>query len=879
MANGSHVFEDDGRPGGAAFALAAAHDAERRMRQVKATVRLGAALRADSGLEAICAQVVEAVSGSTGFRVAALNLAQAGSDVLDVVATTGLSVENQRELRARPPRLTELEAGMQERFRRSRSYFIPHQDREVVEAAGGVVEPAREPATGAPDEWDPEDVLLTPLLSPRTGRLLGLLSLDQPEDRRIPTLETIEIIELFADQAALAIDTCRIFSEREQERRMLDEGLTLLRESLEQARNRDLSQSAAPLSAALAPLASSLDDVLLTLNEVLVELRAASEVVNQHASEARAGATYLATSAQDQAERILELSHVIEGMTDNVRQIAATAGDSSALAQVASEVSRDGSQAAELAAEGMLRVRELTLQTTRKVKRLGETVQDIGMIVRVVEDFASMTNVLALNASIEAARAGEHGRGFAVVAHEVRNLANSSADATRQIHARIEAVQSETGEVARQIESSAEQVVLQSDLVSRAGSALEAVDSYTQRVAAAIQQISDIAMEQAAVAEQVIEAIRELAAISTEASDGMEQARASMDYLVDLAWALQEQIAQFRLREDGAQVGAWGAPTTRRLPEVAPLMGLLRPGDPADPAGTVGTAGTVDAIADEVSDTAEQPTVIIAPSIHSAPLTSRPSEPSAPLVWREEPARAYDDAPAVTPMVDAPTPEPAMPEAAEPVSAEPVTAEPVTAELVTAAVELAAHEPAPLDVDAVETTLLPDMGADQPETTLLPPLAAKAQGLAARMDLPETTLLPPLPPGARQAAREAADLPETTLLPPLAAKARGLAADLDLAGTTQLPPIARPDARPDARSDARQDAPNGAGADVAGIADMDTTLLTPPADTAGVASPELDATMDAQRALLEQTAPALRAAPRPLSTGTGGDGAGNSSGE
>ena len=222
------------------------------MRQVKAMVRLGAALRAEMGIERICAQVVEAVSGSTGFRVAAVNLTRAGSEFLDVVATTGLSQDNERELRAHPPRLAELGAGMQPRFRRSRSYFIPHQDSQVMEAAGGVVEPPAEPVTGAPDEWDLEDVLLTPLMSPRTGRMIGVLSLDQPEDRRVPTLETIEIIELFADQAALAIDTSRIFAERERERRMLDEGLGLLRRSLELARDHDLRQPAPPLSAGLA---------------------------------------------------------------------------------------------------------------------------------------------------------------------------------------------------------------------------------------------------------------------------------------------------------------------------------------------------------------------------------------------------------------------------------------------------------------------------------------------------------------------------------------------------------------------------------------------------------------------------------------------------
>jgi methyl-accepting chemotaxis protein len=555
------------------------------MRQVKAMVRLGAALRAEMGIERICSQVVEAVTNSTGFHIAAINLTRPGSPYFDVVATFGLSPANERDLKEHPPRVAELAAGMQPRFRRSRSYFIPHQEKQVMAAAGGVVEPPPEPVTGAPGEWDPEDALLTPLVSLRTGRMIGVLSLDQPEDCCIPTLETISIIELFADQAALAIDTSRIFVEREQERRMLDEGLALLRRSLELARDHDLRQTAPPLDAGLAPLASSLNDLLLTLNGVLAEARAASEIVNQHASEVRAAAAYLAEGSRDQADRILELSHVVESMSENVREISTTAQESSGLAHVASEVSRDGSQAAERAVEGMMRVRDLTIQSTKKVKRLGETVQDIGMILSVVEEFATRTNTLALNASIEAARAGEHGRGFAQVAHEVRSLATHSADATRQIHARIEAVQNETSQVAWQIEQGAEQVALQSELVSQAGSALEAVDGFTQRVTAAVEQISDIAIEQAHVATKVIEAIRELAEVSTHARLGLEQAHTSMDYLVDLAGALQEEIAQFHLRDDSRiamplpapLIAGSDTPTMRRLPTPDGLASPLRP--------------------------------------------------------------------------------------------------------------------------------------------------------------------------------------------------------------------------------------------------------------------------------------------------------------
>jgi twitching motility protein PilJ len=569
------------------------------MDQVKAIVRLGASLRAEMGIERICTQVVEACGSATGFRAVALNLIRTDSPYMEVVATYGASPENDRFLKANPPRLADMTAGMQQRFLRSRSYFIPHQEKQALASVPTVTLPQMGPQTGAPSEWDPDDMLLAPLISPRSGRMIGILSLDQPEDRRVPSLETINIIELFADQAALAIDTSRIFAERERERRMLDEGLAVLRRSLELAREHDLRPTAPPMSAGLAPLASSLNDLLVTLSGVLAEARAASEMVNQHASEVRAAAVFLAEGSRDQADRILELSHVVESMSENVREISTTARESSALALEASEVSRNGSHAAVQAAEGMMRVREQTIQSTKKVKRLGETVQDIGMIVRVVEDFTAKTNTLALNASIEAARAGEHGRGFVVVAHEVRNLAIHSADLTRQIHAHIEQVQSETNEVARQIEYGAEQVAWQSELVARAGSALEAGDGFTQRVTAAVQQISDIAIEQSQVATKVVEAIRDLAAVSDHARLGLEQARASMDYLVDLAGTLQEEIAQFRLREAATSIampfqnqtpliesntGASFAladssdtPTMRRLPTPAALDGHLRP--------------------------------------------------------------------------------------------------------------------------------------------------------------------------------------------------------------------------------------------------------------------------------------------------------------
>ncbi len=568
-------------------------DANRRMRQVKEMVRLGAALRAEMGLGRIFAEVVESISGALGFRVAALNIVRSDSEFVEVVATAGLSEANQRELTQNPPRLQSLIAVMRPEFCRSHSYFIPHQYRHVLDAVGGVIEP---PPPGqayahptSPDAWHPEDVLLAPLVSPRNGRLLGVLSLDQPDDGYIPSLETIEIIELFASQAALAIDTSRIFAEREHERQVLGQGLRRLRFHLDLARNRDLRLPAPPLNNVLDPLVVSLNEVLDAFNDILAEAQAASEMVNQHASEVRAAATYLAEGATEQAERILDLSTAVDGMSQNVRHIATTASQSNAVAHEASDLSRAGSENAALASEGMARVRELTLQTKKKVKRLGESAQEIGDIVQLVADIAAQTNLLALNASIEAARAGDHGRGFAVVAQEIRHLATSASEATRQIHSRIQGVQTETHQVVVQIEHGVEQVVLQSELVTRAGAALAEVDQLNQRLADDVQQINDIASEQALAATQVAAVIKDLANVSTQTSLSMEQARASMDYLVDLADALQRQISVFQLREDarGSMLQASRAstpltqPQTSRAstplasPQVAPQMGPL----------------------------------------------------------------------------------------------------------------------------------------------------------------------------------------------------------------------------------------------------------------------------------------------------------------
>ncbi|HLY31529.1 MAG TPA: methyl-accepting chemotaxis protein, partial [Ktedonobacterales bacterium] len=483
------------------------------------------------------------------------------------------------QLMRRPPRLESLLSALHPDFCISRSYFISHHHKALLDSIdGGITLATPVPPPSSTDAWHPDDALLVPLISPRDERLLGILSLDQPEDGKIPTLETIEMIELFASLAALAIDTSRLFQEREQERQTLREGLFDLLFQMEQVRQGNLSvRPQLSGNILLDPITESLNATLVTLNNVLAEVRGASEMVNLSAAEMRAAAVELAEGAQQQAEQMLGVSQTIEAMARNVRGIAEMADTSNAEAQGASEISHEGRDAAALAAEGMSRVREMTLQTAKKVKRLGESSQEIGAIVQMVADFTSQTNLLALNAAIEAARAGENGRGFAIVAQEIRNLASSSAEATRQIHARIQSVQNETSQVVAQIEHTTQQVVLQSEYAVAAGSALEAVDASTQSIAAEIDRMRALATEQSVAATQLAQAMASLANSATQTRDTMDQTRASMEYLVELAVALLRKIGMFHLDIDTVTPAATFLPGD-------PLNGLL--GAPTEPLGS-----------------------------------------------------------------------------------------------------------------------------------------------------------------------------------------------------------------------------------------------------------------------------------------------------
>lgn len=539
--------------------LASAQQAqERRIRQIQELVQLSHSLRADLGLHEILRRLASAVSSAIGFGIAAFNLVHPGQDQMEVAAVAGAAVAQYQPLLDAPPRLSAVREALQERFRLGRSYFIPHEHGHVLDGVETItVGPLPPEGVAWPrDAWHPNDVLLVPLVSRRDQRLLGILSLDAPGDGHVPTQETIEVVELFANLAAVAIEMASLFDERERDRQALEAGLARLQGYMEHVGRGNLAERADLGETALSPIGDSLNAMVGRLSGVVVDVRHAGEVVSASALEAQTATRDLADKGQRQARRIVEVSAAVAGVADDVRRIADTASTAEQVARGASEIAHEGRAAAERAAIGMTSVREMTLRAARSIKRLGEKTQQIGEIVRLVADFAEQTNLLALNAAIEAVRAGEHGTGFNTIAQQIRKLAESSAEATSSIDQRIKAVQVETNAVVKAIEESTREVVTQSDLAAQAGAALGAVDMVNQTITERVGVIRETADQQAMVSQRIARAMDEIADVTAETRDGMQQMESAMERLAELARSLQREIAVFRLRPPDA-----GAPS------------------------------------------------------------------------------------------------------------------------------------------------------------------------------------------------------------------------------------------------------------------------------------------------------------------------------
>ncbi|MBA2286030.1 MAG: methyl-accepting chemotaxis protein [Ktedonobacteraceae bacterium] len=255
----------------------------------------------------------------------------------------------------------------------------------------------------------------------------------------------------------------------------------------------------------------------------------------------------LAQASEMQVDQISQTSEAVEALAIFIQNVARNAQMSHESAQDALRNANSGQQAVRQTIDGMMLIRENVQETAKKIKRLGERSNEIGEIVRIIEDIADQTNLLALNAAIQSAMAGEHGRGFAVVADEIRLLAERSTESTKRIATLVKSIQGDTYEAVVAMEDSTQEVVKGSQLADEAGRALNSIYSAVERQAQMIENIARAANEQTSVSEAVAVAMNQISEITRQTNAGTQEAAASVSYLAELSDQLRASVSTFRL--------------------------------------------------------------------------------------------------------------------------------------------------------------------------------------------------------------------------------------------------------------------------------------------------------------------------------------------
>lgn len=312
----------------------------------------------------------------------------------------------------------------------------------------------------------------------------------------------------------------------------------------------DLTVKATVTDDVTGAIADSVNYTVEQLREVVQEINLTAQTVFESAEETKQRTGSLAESSGRQAEKVRDVTKTINVMAESFGDMAKRSRESNEVAHRSVEHAHKGSEMVQQTIAGMDNIRDQIQDTSKRIKRLGESSQEIGDIVELINGIAEQTNILALNAAIQSASAGGAGRGFAVVADEVQRLAERATNATRRIELLVQTIQADTSEAIASMEATTAEVVSGAKKSEDAGEALGQIEAVSKDLSNLIDEIATAAQSQSEVASKVAGEMNAILDIAIKTSEGSNQTARSMGALREQVARLSESVSDFKLPDE-----------------------------------------------------------------------------------------------------------------------------------------------------------------------------------------------------------------------------------------------------------------------------------------------------------------------------------------
>jgi twitching motility protein PilJ len=343
------------------------------------------------------------------------------------------------------------------------------------------------------------------------------------------------------------LDNTLVLIQSREERDAIQASIMRLLEEISGLAEGDLTRRAIVTAEVTGAIADSFNTMAEQLSSVVTNVKQATDQVTTTTHEASSSSVQLAKASEIQARQVARTKSAIAEMTSSIQQVADNAIQSAKVSERSTMNAKDGAEAVRNTNKAMDAIRDNVQETARSIKRLGESSQEIGNIVQLINDIADRTSILSLNASIQAAMAGDAGRGFAVVAEEVQRLAERSTNATKQIDTLIKNIQGEINEAGSSMEESIQRVVEGSTLADNAHKKLQEIEEVSAQLANLIQSISSATTQQAKASENITKTMEQMGSVSSKNLAASRQTTKAIKQLASTSDELAASVKTFKL--------------------------------------------------------------------------------------------------------------------------------------------------------------------------------------------------------------------------------------------------------------------------------------------------------------------------------------------